>query len=262
MSAGHHRTTSWLSSRPEPVSGSTVVHRLATEVKIVAAVSFVLIVALTPPRAPLGFAGHALAITAVAAMARLSPTQVLKRLMVVMPFLASAALLPLVAGGEQTRVAWLAVSVEGLWASSSIAAKTLIGAMTSIVLTSTTSTTEIVAGLGRLGLPKTLVAIAAFMLRYLDLMVAELGRRRTAMTARAYRPRWLWQAKPVATSMGTMFVRSYERGERVHSAMLSRGFTGAMPTLTTVSPDGAQWLMGALLPVAALAALSVGWLLR
>ncbi|HRE03653.1 MAG TPA: CbiQ family ECF transporter T component, partial [Ilumatobacteraceae bacterium] len=44
-------------------------------------------------------------------------------------------------------------------------------------------------------------------------------------------PRWLWQARPIAASLGTLFVRSYEHGERVHLAMLSRGFTGSMPSL-------------------------------
>ena len=50
-----------------------------------------------------------------------------------------------------------------------------------------------------------------------------------ARQSRGYDPRWLWQARAVASSAGTLFVRSFERGERVHLAMVSRGYAGAMP---------------------------------
>ncbi len=65
---------------------------------------------------------------------------------------------------------------------------------------------------------------------------------RTAMVARAHDPRWLWQAKPIASSAGAMFVRSYERGERVHSAMLARGFTGSMPQLDHRPATMTEWI--------------------
>ncbi|MGI8576078.1 MAG: energy-coupling factor transporter transmembrane component T family protein, partial [Egibacteraceae bacterium] len=90
----------------------------------------------------------------------------------------------------------------------------------------------------------------------------ELRRTRIAMTARGYDPRWLWQAKPVAASAGALFVRSYERGERVHAAMLSRGYTGTMPVLDERVATRSEWCAAACLPLvavlAALAALVMG----
>jgi cobalt/nickel transport system permease protein len=103
--------------------------------------------------------------------------------------------------------------------------------------------------------PKVLVSIMSFMMRYLDLLVDQLGRMRTSMTARCHDPRWLWQAKPIAASAGALFVRSYERGERVHQAMLSRGFTGTMPDIEERAAPGADWARAALPPSVALAAL-------
>ena len=92
----------------------------------------------------------------------------------------------------------------------------------------------------------TLTAIASFMIRYLELIAGELGRMRTAMTARGYDPRWLWQAKPIASSAGALFIRSYERGERVHAAMLARGYTGTMPELNHHRATQQEWIVGAL----------------
>jgi cobalt/nickel transport system permease protein len=65
---------------------------------------------------------------------------------------------------------------------------------------------------------------------------------RVAMTARGYDPRWISQARPIASSAGALFVRSYERGERVHAAMLARGFTGEMPTPPLETVERSQWL--------------------
>ena len=81
-------------------------------------------------------------------------------------------------------------------------------------------------GLARLRVPPVFVSIMSFMVRYMELMADSLARMRTAMTARGYDPRWLWQAKPIASSAGALFVRSYERGERIHAAMVARGIRG------------------------------------
>ena len=52
------------------------------------------------------------------------------------------------------------------------------------------------------------------------------------------------RAWPVlAASSGALFVRSYERGERVHLAMLSRGFTGRLPDLAEAVTTPTQWAL-------------------
>ena len=100
-----------------------------------------------------------------------------------------------------------------------------------LVLAATTPVTELLTGLERLQVPRVLVAIAGFMVRYLDVIAGESARMRIARLSRGYDPRWLWQARAVAASAGTLFVRSYERGERVHLAMCARGYGGTMPVL-------------------------------
>ena len=248
MGAGHaHRLH---------VPGDSVVHRMAPEAKIVAAFAFVLAVAVTPRRAMWVFAIHATLVIAWIVAARLRPARVLTRLGVIAPFVTFAFFLPFLAGGPTTEVAGLSLSTEGLWGTWNVLTKSILGATTSIVLASTTPVADIVRGLERLRVPALVTSVISFMFRYLDLITADLGRMRTAMVSRGHDARWLWQVKPIASSAGAMFVRSYERGERVHAAMLARGFDGTMPTLDERRATGREWRTAAIVPtLAAVAAL-------
>ncbi len=237
------------------IHGHSPVHRLAPETKVVSTFAFVICVALTPREQMWAFGVHAAVALSIVVLAGLPARVVLARLAVIIPFLTFAALVPFVAGGEEIEVLGIGLSRDGLWGAWNVAAKASIGATASIILSATTSVPEILRALTRLRVPKVLVSIMAFMMRYLDLLVDQLGRMRTSMTARCHDPRWLWQAKPIAASAGALFVRSYERGERVHQAMLSRGFTGTMPDLEEQATPGGDWARAAVPPVAALTAL-------
>jgi cobalt/nickel transport system permease protein len=227
------------------------VHRLAPEVKVAAAVTFVAAAAVTPRYAPWAFGIQAAAVAGAIAFSQLGARFVLRRLTIILPFVAFALFIPFIAGGERVDVLGLSLSREGLWGSWNVLSKAAIGASVSILLAGTTEVPRLLTGMGRLHVPATLTAIASFMVRYLEVVAGELGRMRTAMAARGYAPRWLWQNRPIATSAGALFVRSYERGERVHAAMLARGYTGAMPDLGERRATRREWMMAAVLPAVA-----------
>lgn len=243
MGAGH--------AHPLYVHGHSAVHRLPPEVKVVAAVAFVFAVAVTPRYAVWAFGVDAVVLAAVVAWSGIGVRFVLTRLTVVLPFVAFALLIPFVGSGEQVEVWGVALSREGLWATVNVLAKATLGATVSITLAATTEVPRLLTGLGRLRVSPVLTTIASFMVRYLELLADELGRMRVAMASRGYEPRWLWQARPVATSAGALFVRSYERGERVHAAMLSRGYTGTMPDLDEHRATARQWAVVAVAPFVA-----------
>lgn len=224
------------------ISTETPVHRLSPEVKLVALVMFVTAAAVTPRAAVWAFAIYGLLLAVVAAVARIPPGVIARRALVVAPFLAVAAAVPFIGDGQRTSVGPLQLSIDGLWAAWNIAAKAVIGATASILLTATTPIPELLAGMTRLHVPRAVVAIVSFMVRYLDLIVDQWHRMRRAMIARSHDPRWLWHARPIAASAGTLFVRTYERGERVHQAMRARGFTGHMPDLNCSSPRLREWV--------------------
>jgi cobalt/nickel transport system permease protein len=62
-------------------------------------------------------------------------------------------------------------------------------------------------------------------------VLGELRRMRLARVQRGDDARWLWQARGTGRTVGALVVRTFERGERVHVAMLARGYDGTMPTL-------------------------------
>lgn len=255
MGGGH------LGSHRLHVEGSSVLHRAAPEAKIAALVVFVVCVAFTPRRAVPAFAVDAAVVATAVGIAGVRWRVVAARLVVIAPFVVSAALVPFVAGGERVDVVGLSLSVEGLWGAFNVAAKALIGAGAAIAVSATTRVPDLLAGLSRLRVPAPLVSIAAFMFRYTDLCLDQLGRMRRAMAARGHEPRWLWQARPTAAALGTAFVRSYERGERVHAAMVARGFSGAVPDTGRVRwATGRDWATVAVAPVVAAVALIVATL--
>ena len=141
------------------------------------------------------------------------------------------------------------VSLEGAWAAWNIGAKALLGATVSILLTATTGIPELLKGLTRLRVPAIFVCLISFMVRYLELIIGDLGRMRSGMAARCYRPRWLWQAKPLAAAAGSLFIRSYERGERIHAAMLARGYTGVMPDTGGHPATRSDWAKAGIVPL-------------
>ncbi len=160
----------------------------------------------------------------------------------IIPFILFAVIVPFLSGGESVQVVGVSLSVDGLWATWNILVKAGLGATMSIALSATTPVAELLHGMTRLRVPRLLVAIIAFMLRYIDVLVEQLGRMRRSMVARGHDPRWLWQIKPIASSAGALFVRSYERGERVHQAMLARGYSGVMPVVNDRHASTREWL--------------------
>jgi cobalt/nickel transport system permease protein len=99
------------------------------------------------------------------------------------------------------------------------------------------------------------------MLRYIDVLAGEARRMRIARVSRGYDPRFLWQAKAYAVGVGALFLRAFERGERVYLAMVSRGYTGRLPAPEGGGATAAQWAAAGWVPLvaAAIALAAVLW---
>lgn len=246
MSAGH--------AHPVYRSGETPIHRLPPHGKLAAAVLFVLIVVATPREQYWAFGAYAALLVGLLAVARLPPPFVLRRMLIEVPFILFALFLPLVARGEREIVlAGVGLSVAGLLAAWNVLAKATLGVVTAVLLAATTQPRDLLLGAQRLRVPPPLIQIATFMLRYLDVIAGDLRRMRTALLARGFDPRGPRQWPALARTAGSLFLRSYERGERVYLAMLSRGYTGSMPTLADVRATRGQVAAAAALPTVALA---------
>ncbi len=253
--AGHAHGHPVYRERPTPI------HVIPAHVKLVAVVSFVFVVVATPGTWYPAFAAYLLILGVVASIARLSIGFVLPRLAVEIPFVIFALLLPFVAEGRQIEILGISVSEPGLLAGMALLMKATLSVIASIVLAATTSPRELVRGLEQLRLPQILVQILTFMLRYLDVVSGDVRRMRIARESRAFTARHLGHLRVLGHAAGSLFIRSYERGERVHLAMLSRGYTGRLPVIEDPPVPPRIWLRAMAVPAAALAVLLSAWAL-
>jgi cobalt/nickel transport system permease protein len=130
----------------------------------------------------------------------------------------------------------------------------------SILLAATTTAPELLVGLQRLRTPELIVQIATFMLRYAELVSGEMRRMAVARASRCFDARGPRSWRVLGHAAGALFIRSYERGERVHLAMLARGFTGRMPDMRHSAVSPAQWAGALALPAMAALVLVGAWL--
>jgi len=211
----------------------SLVHRLDPRAKLIGLASVTLVAVTTPLAAWPVYVGCALVLAAIAVEARVPAAELARRARVVLPLvLAAGAFLPFLRdGGAQWALGPLTVHETGLTVFAELALKATIGTVAAVLLGATTSFPDLLHGLERLRLPRLLVVTAAFMYRYLFVIAAEGRRMRAALTARAYRPRHALQTGALGRVAASLFLRSHARGERVYLAMLSRGYTGAMPRL-------------------------------
>jgi len=244
------------------VHGHTWLHRLAPQAKLAAQFLFVIAVVATPREAVWAFGVYALIVLGLAAAARLPAPFVAKRLLFEIPFIVFAVLLPFVGGGERVDVLGVSLSVEGLWGAWNIVAKATLGLAISIVVAATTTMPEFLHGFEHLHMPRAFTSTLSFMIRYTDVIADEMRRMKVARESRGYDPRWIWQAKAVAASAGALFIRGYERGERVYLAMLSRGYEGTMPRIAETPATVAMWVAALTVPAAAAVVMSVAWVTR
>ena len=212
------------------------VHRLDARTKIIIALLFVMLEVSIPPQHLLSFIIYAGLLLWSVALSRVPVGFVLKRALMVLPFSALVALgLPFVRGGEMVVFFGIHFSVTGLWILLGTTMKSMLGAVALIMLVSTTPFNRLLDGLRRLGIPTIFVDMIALTYRYLHILIEEATRLRRAAIARGYAPKWLPQAIIVGRLVGNLFIRSYERAERVYGAMHLRGYNGQLP-MSTYSP--------------------------
>ncbi len=120
------------------------------------------------------------------------------------------------------------------------------------MLTAATSFPDLLHAFRHLRIPKTLVAIIAFMYRYLFVLADETSRLLRARASRSAAPAQgkaggsiLWRARVTGGLAGQLLLRSLERSDRVYNAMLARGFNGEFRTLNPHRLQMSDWTFSA-----------------
>jgi cobalt/nickel transport system permease protein len=226
----------------EFATGHSIWHRMDPRVKLVGAGAFALVTAVCD-HLPALLLALALSTLAVAA-ARLDLRQVAIRMGAVNGFVLLLWLfLPFTTPGEVLwRWGWLALHREGLLLALAITLKANAIAGTTIALLGTSPVFSLVHALIHLKAPQKLVQLFFFCFRYVSVIHGEYLRLRTSMRIRCFRPRTdLHTYRSFAYLLGMLFVRSFDRSQRIYQAMVLRGFTGTFWTLDHFRMRRADW---------------------
>jgi cobalt/nickel transport system permease protein len=141
----------------------------------------------------------------------------------------------------------------GLIRFVSIVVRSWLSVQMAILLTATTRFPDLIHALRHLRLPQPLVSTISFLYRYLFVLTDETVRLLRAREARSARPAGgggggsvAWRARVAGNMAGQLFLRSYERSDRVYNAMLARGYAGQLLTLNPHVMRNQDWVVGAL----------------
>ena len=231
MSGGHALHAAGVAGDPR-----SPIHRLDPRAKLIGLAVVTFVAVSTPLRAWPAYAACAAALIVVAALGRIGPRTLWTRARVVLPLVLFVAIfVPFVREGDPVDLGPFTVSEQGLATFATVSAKAILGTISAVLLGATTSFPDVLHALERLRAPRLLILIAAFMYRYLFVIVDEVRRMRAALTARGYAPRHALQVAAIGRVATALFLRTYERAERVHLAMLARGWRQAMPRLDVLA---------------------------
>ncbi|MBN8635809.1 MAG: cobalt ECF transporter T component CbiQ [Anaerolineae bacterium] len=239
--------------------GSSPLHRLDARVKVVVALVLVIGVVVTPDGRWIAYPLLWTLIGSLAGVAHVSAARLARLAGVALPFTLAAATLMFTTPG-QPLIAGLPITDAGLARFAGIVLKSWLSVQVTLLLGLTTPFTELLWALDSLRVPATLTAIVGFMYRYLDTLQDEaerLLRARAARSGGGSGGSLLWRARIAGGMVGNLFLRSYERSERIHAAMLARGYAGQARRQSPPPLTRPVLLLGAL-PVFTVLILQIG----
>lgn len=209
--------------------------QLDPRAKIVLVAGLLITAVSTPPPAFAAFAGYATLLVGLFALAGAPPGRLLRRVAQFLPFWLLMTLPWLWVTPPPGQAQWPTAlpgleSFPGSATAWNLGIKALLGLGCALLLTTLLPFERLLWGLERLSVPRLLLTLLQLTQRYGMVLQAEAARMQVARVARGGRAQWLWQAGSLGPLLGALFVRSGERAERVHQAMLARGFDGVSLT--------------------------------
>lgn len=112
-----------------------------------------------------------------------------------------------------------------LMITGNVLIKSWLSILAMILLSSTTRFTVLLKGMELLKFPKILIMVFSFMYRYIFVLLDEVMKMKQAYYSRYYGGKFFKQFKILGNIIGFLFIRTYERGERIYYSMVSRGLT-------------------------------------
>jgi cobalt/nickel transport system permease protein len=213
----------------------TAAHRLDPRAKLLATLVFTVAVLSFTKYAVAPLLIFALYPLALSVYGHVPARLVAARLLWMSPFVLAVALFnPLLDRDPMVRLGPFVLS--GGWVSfASIAVRFALVGAAAVALVATTPLPRLGQAMSRLGVPAVLVVQLLFLYRYLFVLIDEARRLMRARDLRAgERGRHARSLRVAAAMLSALFVRTLERAERIHRAMLARGFHGELPLVESL----------------------------
>lgn len=207
--------------------GDGPLHRLDPRVKLVGTLLFVVGVIATPIGRWRLLAAEGLALAFAVGLSGVPPRELLRRWLGFLVLVGSLAAMVALSHPRRAEVGTLGVA-------ATIVAKNSLAFLALLLLANVTPLRRLLVALRRLGIPPVLVATLQFMERYVYVLTDELDRMVQARRARTFRRAGRLDWGLLTGLIGVLFLRAIERGERVHAAMVARGWDGTIRTLDEV----------------------------
>lgn len=237
--------------------GHSPLHNLDPRVKVILTILFILSNALLPDGAWIAFALAWGVILFANLISNLGIGFTFRRSFIALPFaLAAITVLFSIAGKPLTSfhfLMWnLTITDAGLLRFVSIVVRSWLSVQMAILLVAVTEFPKIIHALTHLHVPAILTVIISFLYRYLFVLTDEVMRMMRARQARSAAAATgirsggsvAWRAKIAGNMAGQLFLRSYERSDRIYNAMLSRGYKGELMTIHPHQYDRTDLMIG------------------
>ncbi|MDJ0844269.1 cobalt ECF transporter T component CbiQ [Crocosphaera sp.] len=212
-------------------------YSLNVQVRLLCAFIGVFAIALTPNGQWITWVIYGVGVLFVILMSRVSWLTLLSRVIIEFSFVGVVLLGTLFRPEGDVIWSWwiLQITSTGVMVLGSVTTKVILSLLMLNTLILTTEIPDLFKALLGLKMPPLLVAIMASMYRYIDVLNREFTAMKRAAISRNLMSNNKMIRHVVGNAIGSLFIRSYERGELIYQAMLSRGYQGIPTTGETVS---------------------------
>jgi cobalt/nickel transport system permease protein len=222
--------------------GDSPVHRLDARAKLAAVVGYMAVLISFDRYAVLSLSPMSVLPLAMLWFGRVPVWFALRRVAVLSPFVLMLALAGPLYDRQSQAVAlgpWI-YSVSGGWLTAAdIGLKFALGVIALTALMCTTPFALLLEATERLGMPRMMVMQLGFLYRYLFVLLDEAMRLRRARDFRGAALAPLGRRLAASGGViGTLFVRTLDRSQRIHLAMIARGYRGQPRSLRRLKFSG------------------------
>jgi cobalt/nickel transport system permease protein len=205
--------------------GNTSIHRIDPRAKVLTTLVFIVSVVSFGKYELTALIPFFLFPVSMIAFGNLPPGYVVKKIILLCPFVLMVGIFnPFIDRIVLAQLGPFGVT-GGMISFTSIILRAILTVGASIILVSVTGFTDICRALERMGMPQAFAVQLLFLHRYIFVLTEEGGRVSRARQLRSFNGKGLG-IKTYGSLLGHLLLRTWLRAERIHMAMLARGFTG------------------------------------